>query len=352
MTDRQSTNENVDIPEIGIDYNPPSNFRLNNQKLLLTYATHIPKLGFKNWFGENIQQFKRMEIAHETGMANEEPFPHSHVLIDFGHPFQTRDARRFDFNSIHPHIKKICSRTHWINSLNYLAKEDPDNAHLKTDTNIVSSIWAAGSLQDALVKHVHKPGDAIGIKAIYDTKPKNDIIVTAPTAPWQIALIEELKQTPDIRKIIWYFDEIGNTGKSYICRYLVSSNPTDYYCVTQTCGMYHFGTIIQGAVQKGWSGHCLLLDLARNAETKQIYEPMENIKNGMITAVKYMGGTVTLSPPHVVVFANFLPTINSMSRDRWLPGIREIYQDGTIDILNPDVVAIRNSNVPPITLSF
>lgn len=37
---------------------------------------------------------------------------------------------------------------------------------------------------------------------------------------WQQDLINELKNEPDDRKIIWYSDPIGNSGKTYLSRYL------------------------------------------------------------------------------------------------------------------------------------
>lgn len=41
------------------------------------------------------------------------------------------------------------------------------------------------------------------------------------------------------------------------------------------------------------------------------------IKDGFITATKYVGGSMMFAEPHVIVFANFLPNVYAMSLDRW-----------------------------------
>jgi hypothetical protein len=139
-----------------------------------------------------------------------------------------------------------------------------------------------------------------------------------PNKPWQTDLITFLENNPPTyRQIIWYFDPTGNTGKSHLTKYLCVTMPTKYHFVNVCGGSRDFATNILNAINRGWSSHCILFDLARDSESKSIYEPLEHVKNGMITATKYQGQSFYFTPPHVVVLANFLPNVLKLSIDRW-----------------------------------
>ena len=94
----------------GADPVSNENFRINNQRLLLTYANST---GLRV---EDLTSFvESLGGVHRIGRerhANGEL--HYHVYIDFGKRFQTRSCRRFDIQSgggvFHPNIAKI-SRT-------------------------------------------------------------------------------------------------------------------------------------------------------------------------------------------------------------------------------------------------
>lgn len=48
-----------------------------------------------------------------------------------------------------------------------------------------------------------------------------------------------------------------------------------------------------------------------------IYSVMEACKNGMIINLKYHTGLTLMNTPHVWIFANVLPNLPALSRDRW-----------------------------------
>ncbi len=66
-----------------------------------------------------------------------------------------------------------------------------------------------------------------------------------------------------------------------------------------------------------------IFDLSRTCADKidHIYSLIENFKNGIMFSSKYESGTRIFTPPHVIVFANFIPDIldrgNKLSADRW-----------------------------------
>lgn len=310
----------------GENYNPPSNFRLANQKILLTYKSHLPKNDFKQWLSENCGGFKICEMAHEVGKNGGESgdldYDHTHVLIDFGRIFQTTNSRRFDYTKrndpIHPHVKKIKNKTHWDRCCNYLAKEDPDNAHLKRETNIVTSVFNSESLKDALLSNAKKFSDVSGITQLYSLKPTETLDTPKPDIKWGIELINYLENNkPDFRKIIWVYDFIGNTGKSWVVDYLCDNFP-DKYTFTTTSNTKDNACVVDNSVKNNnWNGWCIFFDFPRDIQDRQFYETIENVKNGRMTVGKYNSHNIRFQRPHIVVMANFLPNIHRLSKDKW-----------------------------------
>ena len=129
---------------------------------------------------------------------------------------------------------------------------------------------------------------------------------------WQLELQKELKTDPDPRKILWYFDLIGNTGKTYFAKL--------------TYQLDKFTAVVQGGQAKDIyhiiskrdnDTKTVILDMSRSSQYLIDYNLIENVKNGYFQSGKY-NSTMTIMPiPHIVVFANFRPNINKLSLDRW-----------------------------------
>lgn len=124
---------------------------------------------------------------------------------------------------------------------------------------------------------------------------------------WEEKLIEELKQKPHPRKIIWYVDLEGGKGKSTFGRYL------------QT----HMGALL---IQNGRSKDLALMyekerivvfDFARTMIEVINYGLIEDLKNGCIMSTKYVSCVKIFSKPHIVVFSNFEPNHRAWTQDRW-----------------------------------
>uniref|UniRef100_A0A0L8I7L6 Helicase superfamily 3 single-stranded DNA/RNA virus domain-containing protein n=1 Tax=Octopus bimaculoides TaxID=37653 RepID=A0A0L8I7L6_OCTBM len=123
---------------------------------------------------------------------------------------------------------------------------------------------------------------------------------------WQQELLDELQNEPDQRKIIWYSDPIGNSGKTYLSRYL------------QTLDGIRFENGRSLDIKFMYNGQRIVIfDLTRSQEQHINYEVMESVKNGLICSCKYVSVTKSFEIPHVVVFANYDPDQTKMSADRW-----------------------------------
>lgn len=129
---------------------------------------------------------------------------------------------------------------------------------------------------------------------------------STPLYIWQSNLVEELKSKPHQRKIIWFSDEVGNTGKSFLAKYLLA-NGSAYFRNGKSADIAH--------AYKGQ--RIAVFDFTRSQEDHINYEIIESIKDGVVFSPKYDSTTKAFSRPWVVVFANFQPILSKVSLDRW-----------------------------------
>lgn len=310
--------------DVGRDVIKDGKFTFANIAVFLTYKTHLPKAELRKMacFGDA----KEWYAAHESGDKSH-PYPHTHVYCRWNGKRITESARFFDWigtdSVIHPHIRVPTTEKHRKNCKRYLAKEDPECAALADDEpSVIKGIWDCPTVGDALLKHAKTPASVPGVVQAYKYKPRTPPRTRLPDREWQTSLIQELTKLPDDRTVVWYYDPVGGSGKTTLCRYLTVAHPNKFLVLNALGGDRDAATIIIGALENGWDGFCLFVDLSRSCEDKQIYSPIEHIKDGAMTATKYAGRSMVFDHPHVVVFANFLPNVLKLSLDRW--DIREI----------------------------
>lgn len=132
---------------------------------------------------------------------------------------------------------------------------------------------------------------------------------------WQKKLETELNGFPDDRKIIWYNDPIGNTGKSTMGKYLLAKGDTAY-----------FTNSASKDISLAYKGEkTAIFDFTRDREGAINYSIIESIKNGVLFSAKYASQTKVYASPFVVIFANWMPDKSKMSLDRW--DIRTLNKD-------------------------
>lgn len=302
------------------------NAKIANRRILLTYKTHLDKDAWIEWISTKTKltpDFVR--LAHETGDKTN-PYNHTHCVIDFGKVFQTVNMSYFDYENIHPHIRVLKSAKALKDAKTYIAKEDPANKDLLVETTpLADTVWSKDSLQEAL-RMAKKPSDATGIIALYNAKSE-----TLPSIPewrmpkqdWQMKLMAQFEHPTNEhngRKVFWYYDEIGGTGKSVLADYLAITEPHKWFTAGAFGNSKDASQIIINAISSGWNGHGIIIDLPRQAESNVgFYQVIEDLKNGRITSQKYSGRVRYLGAiPHVIVFANWKPNFSKLSRDRWV----------------------------------
>jgi len=136
--------------------------------------------------------------------------------------------------------------------------------------------------------------------------------------PWQQSIVNYIATEPDGRKLLWVYEDIGNTGKSSLCKYLYV---TKNVIVIQGGKLADIMNIIFNIDMSNVT--CIMIDVPRKNKNNVSYGAIECILNGMITNTKYETGIKVFNPPHVIILSNFSPnTDDTLSADRW--DIREI----------------------------
>jgi len=142
--------------------------------------------------------------------------------------------------------------------------------------------------------------------------------------PWQQSVVDYIDTIPDGRNLLWIHEDVGNTGKSSLCKYLYV---TKGVIVIQGGKLADIMNIIFNINMDNVT--CIIIDVPRKNKNNVSYGAIECILNGMITNTKYETGIKVFNPPHVIILSNFAPnTDDTLSADRW--DIREIINNELI----------------------
>jgi hypothetical protein len=297
-----------------------SKFRIQNSMLHLTYRTHVV---FKDWmsFVSTNLTFNIVEysMVHEIGEKSRDGYEHTHILVKFDKNVQSRNPRIFDFNSLHPHIRRVSSKPYWRNVVNYHTKQGEPYTNIVLDVgSFVDDVWSCESRSDALLANCDNPRQAGGILATFDNKPKPlKIEPLVDWLPWQSKLLHEIETyaSDDDRTINWIWDPFGNSGKTFFVKHLADYRDA---FVSSHGNVRDLATQLKETLKSQPEVTTALFNFTRQSKEHKIYQALESIKDGLLCAQKYLGGTITLPSPQVYVFANYFPDIYEISLDRWL----------------------------------
>lgn len=144
------------------------------------------------------------------------------------------------------------------------------------------------------------------IEGPYDTESVFLNIITV-LKPWQEKVIQNLQKDND-RYIWWYWDEIGNIGKSALCKYMFVNLKAEIFKNAKS-GDIGYAVSDQPKI--------CIFDFSRSQEDYVNYGILEDLKNGFVFSSKYESKAKVFNSPSVIVFANFEPDCKKMSADRW-----------------------------------
>lgn len=194
-------------------------FRLACKSIHLTYKTFLPLEELRVFISDKVGPLVWWTLVHETGSPQSEtPYDHTHVAFEALQKIQTRNPRLFDYESIHPNIKRIESKAHAKRIWTYHTK-DPIMS-LRSDLGpdglapqpLLTSALQASTLREACSML------GVGIKTVSDVRTlrmdravNRDIPPLASPRPFSIPL--ELSLASQNLKVLYVFGTSG-TGKT------------------------------------------------------------------------------------------------------------------------------------------
>lgn len=110
------------------------------------------------------------------------------------------------------------------------------------------------------------------------------------------------------------WEEIGNTGKSYLANYIYLTEPT---IIVQGASSDVLHQIAKYREEEKKNPKVIIYDIARTSQEYVAYGLLEKLKNGLLFSGKYETARILIPRVHVFVFANFPPNELKMSADRW-----------------------------------
>jgi len=133
-----------------------------------------------------------------------------------------------------------------------------------------------------------------------------------PLFPWQEEIITIMATKPNKRSIYWYWEPDGAVGKSVFSRHLVIKELATYVCGKRDDMKYIISEMLETV-----DIECLLIDIPKNV-SEISYTFIEEVQNGMFCSGKYESKNLLFNVPHVIIFANWAPSYEKMSLDRWV----------------------------------
>lgn len=370
-----------------------SKFRLNRNYFILTYKTHVNKENLRTFLERKLMQsFSSwislsdilIIISHEIGSSDSfTPYEHTHVYVGISNDkkIDTRNCRYFDYVVdslsgdvvIHPHVQPVRNtEKDKIKSMKYVCKEDielkdlheklqkqfdeittkkyvSDSGSQNDEVNVMQVLSSCENFEDVL-KNMY---GFCCLSGKFDPTKMNQYVLLwrdilsqkfnsgedyePPKFTWQKWLDQFLKTyklTLNYRKIMWFYDLIGDVGKTYFCEWMMQEFPSQTLLLNTTNSTFdNLMNLVNNALMSHWTDpKVVFINLPRGAEEhKTIYNLLEVFIDGRVCCTKYKGMNRKLPKIHVVVMANFKPKIfnefgkPTLSLDRW--DIRNIVKD-------------------------
>lgn len=135
--------------------------------------------------------------------------------------------------------------------------------------------------------------------------------------PWQRRIYDSvlLPCPRDHRKIRWYWETTGGTGKTFLTKCLVDQRSA---LVVSGKASDVLAAIALMLKEKREAPEVIVWDIPRSVADYVSYQSIEKLKDGCFFSGKYESGMVRINTPHILCFANQLPDLEKLSADRWV----------------------------------
>jgi hypothetical protein len=129
-------------------------------------------------------------------------------------------------------------------------------------------------------------------------------------------LMEKGSLDPDVRRVTWIYDLEGGKGKSELASYMEADYAeNDINCVVMT--LNNKNTTDWEFMTTRGNPKVVIINIPRCIEGDKIpYYIIENLLDGRVQSSKYQGSE-TIDKVTVLVLANMLPDLSTMTKNRW-----------------------------------
>lgn len=171
--------------------------------------------------------------------------------------------------------------------------------------------------REACIEYCQKSDTKDGNAFVVGFRPKTrDPLEGKTLKNWQMDILNMMFTEADERTINWYYDPIGNSGKTTLAKHLCLNHAGKILYISGKSADVKYGvkTFLDN---ENNDLKMAIFDFTRTVENFISYESIESIKNGIFYNTKYESGMVIFNCPHIVIFANFMPDMSKLSKDRW-----------------------------------
>lgn len=130
---------------------------------------------------------------------------------------------------------------------------------------------------------------------------------------WQQDILDLLYTPPCARTIHWFYDPDGNSGKSFLTRYLGLRNRA--WIVNGMSG--DMAMMLYNEMLMTPEVDCLIIDVPRAQGNRICYSMFEKVSDAVVTSTKYNSRKYYLDIVHKIIFSNEMPDFEKMSKDRF-----------------------------------
>lgn len=131
---------------------------------------------------------------------------------------------------------------------------------------------------------------------------------------WQKDILYIISLGGNDRKINWVYDEQGNSGKSFLRRYICLKHEA---ILADGKKENIFNAFKVKCIDENKRVKICVMDIPRQNERFVNYGTIESILDRHLYSGKYEGGEIWLDKMTVIIFANFYPDIEYCTKDRW-----------------------------------
>lgn len=341
-----------------------------------TFKTHLPKELYIEWIKKMCKD-KRLKLnfialAHETS-DKKTKYCHTHVLMEFSKPFTSersdiwdytfsypdREEERYQDIDLHPQQFYVNSKKHFERCKHYLAKQDPENAHLKRKDapHWLDVLEGCQNETEALRKCAKTPNQVGGILTAYHTVKKMQPIASpyqySEFFTWQTQVKQRIDQGVEYQSnykvdmslpakervnlynrkwIVIYNPEFG-AGKTQLALSLASLDPVNVWASQELSRTRDLASQLKAYLKKGTAKTMIVnitadggRDLLKPERQKEFRTCCEKLTDGWIMSEKYEGGTERWKPANLFIFTNYMPKLGGCDPTRW-----EIYHVADVE---------------------